>query len=248
LLLFQYFLSFYCARLTHGHADAIFGLDDIRDLQLCKTVHVDVNAESSKVTEIGFKVLSEPMSIYLNRETKDVVDQCFSYLTTAPEFLDKENQILKRRVALLSFNIIDSSSTFSVFGLPIRSFPVFHGGEYISLGFSIGKEGEFVYISDVKIIPEDTMTYLKSIGRIDTLVLDAINNTTGVWSHMGMQEALKVAEELNPKVVYFTGELSTLLLTIFLKYSIILNKFLSYINKGMKYPPTAGRGMLYRMT
>lgn len=55
-----------------------------------------------------------------------------------------------------------------------RSFPVLHGGDYISLGFSIGKEGEFVYISDVKAIPPDTWAYLKGLSRIKTLVLDSL--------------------------------------------------------------------------
>lgn len=49
-----------------------------------------------------------------------------------------------------------------------------HGGDYISLGFSIGRAGEFVYISDVKAIPPDTMAYLKSLPRIKTLVLDSL--------------------------------------------------------------------------
>lgn len=55
-----------------------------------------------------------------------------------------------------------------------NSFPVLHGGSYISLGFSIGKEGEFVYISDVKAIPPETMAYLKSLPKINTLVLDSL--------------------------------------------------------------------------
>ena len=68
-----------------------------------------------------------------------------------------------------------------------------------------GKAGELVYISDVKIVPPDTMTYLKSIAQIKVLVLDALDLTTGVWSHMGLAEALKFARELRPDTVYFVG-------------------------------------------
>ena len=62
-----------------------------------------------------------------------------------------------------------------------------------------------MYISDVKIVPPNTMTYLKSIGQIKVLVLDALDVTDGVWSHMSLAEALEFARELRPDTVYFVG-------------------------------------------
>jgi hypothetical protein len=114
------------------------------------------------------------MPIYLNQDTMDVLKKTFSYLTDLPLYLDKNIFLLQRRIALLEFNIINNDDIFNLFGLNITSFPVYHGGKYVSLGFSIGKYSEFVYISDVKIIPKDTMIYLKTLN-IKTLVIDAIN-------------------------------------------------------------------------
>lgn len=114
------------------------------------------------------------MPIYLNQDTMDVLKKTFSYLTDLPLYLDKNIFLLQRRIALLEFNIINNDDVFNLFGLNITSFPVYHGGKYVSLGFSIGKYSEFVYISDVKIIPLDTMIYLKTL-KIKTLVIDAIN-------------------------------------------------------------------------
>ena len=79
-----------------------------------------------------------------------------------------------------------------------------------------GKAGELVYISDVKIVPPDTMAYLKSITKIKVLVLDALNLDTGVWSHMGLTEALQFARELQPDTVYFIGWRFLLILLLIL--------------------------------
>lgn len=224
--------------LTHGHADAILGLDDVRDLQISKAITISNPAvaaaslacqcciqqsdgnrdaetvtcnlctttqiETLDVTVTGFKVISGAMPIYLHRETMDVVERTFAYLTQSPDYLDENTSLLSRRIALLKFTVIEQDDYFSVCGLPMRSFPVYHGGKYVSLGFSIGKEGEFVYISDVKIIPESTMAYLKGISRIKTLVVDALSRD-GVWSHMGIEEALSLVQTLQPDVAYFTG-------------------------------------------
>ena len=224
--------------LTHGHADAILGLDDVRDLQISKAITINnpvvaaasltcqccaQQSESENETEMiyccqctstqeeaidptvtGFKVISGAMPIFLHRETMNVVERTFAYLTQSPDYLDENTSLLSRRIALLKFNVIEQHDSFSVCGLPMRSFPVYHGGKYVSLGFSIGKEGEFIYISDVKIVPESTMAYLRSIPHIKTLVVDALSRE-GVWSHMGIEEALSLVRTLQPDVAYFTG-------------------------------------------
>lgn len=113
----------------------MLGLDDLRDIQSCEVVDVPIEDGSLAV---GFKILAEPLSVFLNRETKVVADSCFGYLTMKPEFLDEANLILKRRVALLDFQVIENTAELNIYGLPVRSFPVYHGGDYVSLGFSIG--------------------------------------------------------------------------------------------------------------
>lgn len=142
--------------------------------------------------------------IYLTHETYRTVKSVFSYLTEPPNYLDEVNQILERRIAFLQFHPMPDFHDFNICGLNIQSFPVYHGGKYVSLGFTIGQSGEFVYISDVKIIPEDTWKYLKNLPRIQVLVVDALD-WDGIWSHCGMHEAIDIAKQLNPQKVYFTG-------------------------------------------
>lgn len=186
--------------LTHGHADAVLGLDDIRDFQKSERVSVK-NANGTETT--GYKVVGGALPIYLHQQTMDVVGKAFSYLTTPPAYIDKAAGVLERRVAHLSFEVVAPRSQLSVAGLPIDVFPVFHGGEYISLGFSFGTPGSFIYISDVSSIPPDSLTFLQSL-KIQTLVLDLIG-MTGIFPHVGMEEALKVVDQLKPVQTYFVG-------------------------------------------
>lgn len=189
--------------ITHGHADAMMGLDDVRDLQRAQRVQVPDPLHPGQFTA-GFRILSGLMPIYATTETLSTVSSCFPYLCNEPCYLVKEENILSRRIALLKFTAIQDTEMLEVEGLSIQCFPVWHGGKYVSLGFSIGKEGEFVYISDVKIIPPETWTYLKSIQKIKVLVLDALDKE-GIFSHCGLYEAIDIAKQLCPEIVYFTG-------------------------------------------
>jgi phosphoribosyl 1,2-cyclic phosphodiesterase len=182
--------------LTHGHADAMLGLDDVRDFQKAER-HVFENGD------IGCRVVSGALPIYAHGETLKVVGQCFSYLLNKPEFFEGTD-ILKRRVAYLDFREIEPRSHIEICGMPIECFPVYHGGTYISLGFSIGAEGELVYISDVKIIPDATFEYLQSLKSIKLLVLDVLS-PDGIYSHLGLREALDIVDRLKPMRTLFTG-------------------------------------------
>jgi phosphoribosyl 1,2-cyclic phosphodiesterase len=201
--------------LTHGHADAMMGIDDLRDLQHSRVVPVPDPMNSSK-SIVGFQILSGPMNIYSTQTTYETVSNAFPYLTTCqPCYLDKKNNVLERRIAYLKFNIINDFDHLYVHKeseedtniekkMLIKTFPVYHGGDYVSLGFSFGKEGQFIYISDVKIIPEGSWKYLKSIPKIKYLIIDVLN-WKGIFSHMGLDEVIEVAKELQPEYVYCIG-------------------------------------------
>eukprot|EP01035_Chromulina_nebulosa_P020797 gene20797-26961_t len=111
----------------------------------------------------------------------DTINKQFGYLTEVPPYLDEANFILERRIALLNFKVIDPNEYFDLHGLPVRAFPVYHGGRYISLGFSIGKP-----------------------DKIKNLVLDCLD-INGIYSHIGLNEAKEIISLLKPENVYFVG-------------------------------------------
>jgi len=64
-----------------------------------------------------------------------------SYLTEEVPYLDKENSIVQRNVAVLRYHVIETTSSLEVgpHHIPVKCFPVYHGGEYVSLGFNFGE-------------------------------------------------------------------------------------------------------------
>ena len=186
--------------ITHGHADAILGLDDVRDLQ--KSSRVSAIDPHTNQQTIGFKIESGHLPIIARRETHDTIANVFPYLINKPIYLDEDQSILAKRIALIKAVVIDDNEELDLDGLHIRTFPVYHGGDYISLGFTIGNK--LVYISDVKIIPEETWAYLKALPIIEILIIDALDKE-GMFSHCSLQEAIDISKQLNPSQVLFTG-------------------------------------------
>ena len=96
-------------------------MDDVRDFQ--RAVHVDVADPISGEIVTGTKIIDGPLPIYLHDETMTTVKNQFGYLTEKPIFLNEEQSILSRRIALLKFHVIEPDSVFMIKGLRVRSFP-----------------------------------------------------------------------------------------------------------------------------
>ncbi|CAM6126731.1 unnamed protein product [Calypogeia fissa] len=171
--------------LTHEHADAILGLDDIRGVQAYSS-HNNI----------------EPMPIFLTQRTMESIHQKFPYLVRRPL---KEGEEV-RRVAQLDWRVIEASfSRFEAAGLDIMPLPVMHGEDYISLGFLFGRKSLVVYISDVSRIPPSTEQEIFSAGAIEILVLDCLYKKGPHNTHFCWDESLKAVKRLRPKRAFFVG-------------------------------------------
>ena len=96
--------------ITHAHADAVGGFDDLRDWTN--------NAQES-------------LPIYLREVDLEVVEQLFYYL------VDRNKQTGGGGVAKLSFDTIDSTP-FKADGLELTPLPVEHGKNWESFGYRFG--------------------------------------------------------------------------------------------------------------
>ncbi|KAJ4898058.1 Metallo-hydrolase/oxidoreductase superfamily protein [Raphanus sativus] len=117
--------------ITHSHADAIGGLDDLRDWTNNVQPHIP---------------------IYTALRDFEVMKKTHYYL------VDTSVIIPGAAVSELEFKIIHEDQPFMVKGLKIIPLPVWHGSNYRSLGFRFG---DVCYISDVSDIPEETYPLLK---------------------------------------------------------------------------------------
>jgi phosphoribosyl 1,2-cyclic phosphodiesterase len=96
--------------ITHAHADAIGGLDDLRDWT---------------------NNVQEAIPIYLRRRDLDVISRTHFYL------VDTALQTGGGGIARLAFELIDENP-FNVHGLEFTPLPVEHGEKMIAFGFRVG--------------------------------------------------------------------------------------------------------------
>ena len=85
----------------------------------------------------------------------------------------------------------------SILGATVTPIPLKHGPRFDVYGFRVGK---VAYCTDVSQIPESSWDLLTGL---DTLVLDALRPDPHV-THFSIDEAIEVAQKLNPKQTYFT--------------------------------------------
>ena len=158
--------------LTHGHADAIMGLDDLRGWTMGAKIQKSVN-------------------VYLTRETFETVKTSFPYL------VDRTKATGSGEVGALNFILISQDEEFFVNDVKIIPLPVHHGvimetgGVCWNTGFRIGNVS---YIADVDSIPDST--YLKLKGT-EVFIVDGLK-----WephqSHFSFDQALRACLKVLP--------------------------------------------------
>eukprot|EP00512_Aurantiochytrium_limacinum_P013536 CAMPEP_0171583860 /NCGR_PEP_ID=MMETSP0961-20121227/11056_1 /TAXON_ID=87120 /ORGANISM="Aurantiochytrium limacinum, Strain ATCCMYA-1381" /LENGTH=403 /DNA_ID=CAMNT_0012141151 /DNA_START=1159 /DNA_END=2370 /DNA_ORIENTATION=- len=193
--------------LTHDHADAVFGLDDLR-LVVARESFVEV---------------------FASKQTYDMIKRSFPYLVRDPEPsyvgaaahlapppdpavpAAAELEPVKVFIASIKYHVMstpsleDKLAPFSAAGLEMTPLPVFHGDNYLSLGFSFGKtNSKFVYISDVSTIPPHVMEVLRK-WDIEYLVIDTLHHKRRYPTHLSLEQSMEVIEELKPRKTYLIG-------------------------------------------
>jgi len=190
--------------ITHGHADAFMGLDDLRMAQKRGT----------------------PIDIFLSWQTFETVKEAFPYLVRGqvPNFvgsakslkivetLQRTFSLPKTYIANLNWNIMASPSLdevpcepFVAAGLEITPLPVFHGDNYLCLGFVLGKSNKkAVIITDVSAIPPKVLKCIKE-WDIEILIIDTLHRTIKYPTHISLEQSLEIIEDLKPKKAYLIG-------------------------------------------
>ncbi|CAF2125433.1 BnaA03g57190D [Brassica napus] len=176
--------------LTHEHADAIHGLDDIRSLQ-----------------PRGSAIDTNPLPVFLSQFTMESISTRFPYL------VEKKVKEVPRRVSQLDWRIIEENcdKPFTALGLSFTPLPVMHGEDYVALGFLFGNKSKVAYISDVSRIPPSTEYAISKAGagQLDLLILDT-NVPSMVMrgrqpTHLCLPETLEIIKRLCPKRALLTG-------------------------------------------
>lgn len=178
--------------LTHEHADASLGIDDLRDIQQWEVMKDEETGEFIKSS-------TKALDVYCSQQTYDSMAVKFDYLFPSQD-------TVYRWTAQLTWKVFEAEKTFTVGGLEFKPLPVLHGEDFVSMGFELGQEANvrFIYLSDVSRIPPETMAYLKS-RPIDVLMIDGLTLQAIHGTHMNLQQAKDVIRELKPLKSYITG-------------------------------------------
>jgi phosphoribosyl 1,2-cyclic phosphodiesterase len=167
--------------LTHGHADAIFGLDDVRSVQP--------------------RNIKAPMDVYLSPECLKVVSYTFPYLF--PKAI--EEQAVHRFVAAINWVPFTYYHEFSAAGMKIKPLPVMHGEDMFCTAFIFGEKDRICYISDISRMLPSTLDEIKREPKIHILILDALLMNNSHPTHQSMKEAITLAKEICPTRTLLVG-------------------------------------------
>ncbi|KAL3522772.1 hypothetical protein ACH5RR_015606 [Cinchona calisaya] len=174
--------------LSHEHADAVLGLDDVRVVQ-----------PYSSTNDI------DPTPIYLTQLSMDSIAMKFPYLVNLK--LKAGQEI--RRVAQFDWKIVenDSKRPFVASGLEIIPLPVMHGEDYVCLGFLFGENCRVAYISDVSRILPTTQHYISkdSDRQLDLLIIDTLYKKGSHNTHFCFPQTLDAVKKLCPKRALLIG-------------------------------------------
>ncbi|KAJ2001813.1 hypothetical protein H4R26_003925 [Coemansia thaxteri] len=163
--------------LTHGHADAMFGLDDLRQWSA---------------------TLNTAIPIYCDKTTLGVVAQTFPYL------VDTKCATGGGEVTSLKFHVIDDLTVpFVCEDIEFQPLNVEHGtySDGRPFYFTGFRFDDISYISDVSRIPDETRPLIEGTNL---LIIDAVKWYT-YHSHFSYWDALAEVRNFRPERAIFTG-------------------------------------------
>lgn len=183
--------------LTHHHMDASAGLDDVRGFQ-----HWVSSLE-------GKQRRAPPMPLFLSQHCYEDLQERFPWCLPkkAPVPVETNKPVVHRHVASFDVNVFEEFRPMDVKGLRVVPLPVLHGEDLISFGFAftVGNKN-ILYLSDISRMLPETMKYIQEkLPATDVLVIDSLHPTRPNSVHYTMNEAISLARQIKPKIVYMVG-------------------------------------------
>lgn len=211
--------------LTHGHADSIFGIDDLRSTQQPmsrRPLDVYQSVETRAVTQQAFRYLYpelNPDNYLTPEELLTIKERTLAIAEATPGAVPQPTK--RRFTANINWIDIFPYRSFPVCGLDILPLPVMHGEDLQCMAFMFGTTHKVCYISDIsRMLPRtlDTILHEKeaSRGELELLVIDSIRLgrtdyiRTPYPTHIAVEEALDLIRIIKPKRALLIGMGSTI--------------------------------------
>ena len=185
--------------LTHEHADASFGLDDVRGFQ---RVYPPLKSQGTP--------RAIPMKVFMSQPCLDKLSISFPWLFPQQQKKkvdDPSKPVVERFVSKLDLHIFESFEKMDVESLRVVTLPVMHGEDLVSYGFAF-KVGStnVVYLSDISRMLPETMHYIQNhLPPTDILIVDSLHQHGTHPVHFSMEQAVELAKEIKPKQTFIVG-------------------------------------------
>jgi phosphoribosyl 1,2-cyclic phosphate phosphodiesterase len=160
---------------THGHADHVLGMDDLRPLSFQKQPFHDGG---------------NTLPLYADEATAKIIERIFEYT-----FRTKDRYPTSARVTLHRLST-EPGTEVALFGARFQRIPVTHGRDTIT-GYRFGSAA---YLTDLSGIPDESIPLL---ADLDILVLDALRREPHP-THSSLDNSIKLVERLKPRRAFFT--------------------------------------------
>ncbi len=162
---------------THGHADHILGLDDLRPLSFAHSFAGDSSGP-------------DHLPLYADENTAATIERIFAYTFDPARRYKTSARVKLHRL------VENPGASVELFGVRFERIAVLHGKLVIS-GFRFGSAA---YLTDTSEIPAESMERLKGL---DILVLDALRREPHP-THSTLENSLRLVHELQPRRAFFT--------------------------------------------
>ena len=182
--------------LTHSHADHLNGLDDVRVFSHTKAV--DPAKPDNKETE------GSGLPIYANANTIKDTKNRFDYIFKPIKEGGGKPKIDLKDTA--SFSKENPIRVENIFAIPV---PLLHGhlkdsGYLLFEQQASGERHSIAYLTDCSSIPEESLRLIEeNAGTLEHLVIDGLR-VEPHSTHFSFNQALRIAERLNPRHTWLT--------------------------------------------
>ncbi|HEY5056280.1 MAG TPA: MBL fold metallo-hydrolase [Acidobacteriaceae bacterium] len=162
---------------THGHADHILGMDDLRPLSF-----------KNKLSSASPDEASLPL--YADDSTADTLERVFDYTFRNERRYPTSARVEIHRVPSAPGTHVD------LFGARFVRVPVTHGKETVTAW----RFGAAAYLTDLNDIPAESLALLTGL---DVLVLDALRRQPHP-THSTLENSIALVEKIRPRRAFFT--------------------------------------------
>ena len=184
--------------LTHGHADHLHGLDDIRIFSHTKVPHAKSKYTDASGVPHPTNEFTKAMPIYANASTTKIVRGHFDYI-----FMRTQTGGGKPLVQLNEAEKLTPKMPLKIGGMEIISIPMKHGridscGWLVSIKGKDGTKRSAAYLTDCNYISSESVRLInKNAGILVHAVIDGLR-IEGHSTHFSFSEALDFADRIKP--------------------------------------------------